>query len=50
MREMISKMLVLAYDVLEAAEWHARERVRLEAKGRKMPYADGQIVEDVRRS
>jgi tRNA(fMet)-specific endonuclease VapC len=36
-------MPALAYDA-RAAEWHARERVRLEAAGRPMPYADGQIA------
>lgn len=27
-----------------AAEWHAPERVRLGARGRALPFADGQIV------
>ena len=43
MREVIAKMPVLPYDA-KAAEWHARERVRLEAAGRTLPYADGQIA------
>jgi tRNA(fMet)-specific endonuclease VapC len=43
MRDVVAKMPVLPYDA-PAAEWHARERARLEAKGRKMPYADGQIA------
>jgi tRNA(fMet)-specific endonuclease VapC len=43
MRDVVAKMPVLPYDAA-AAEWHARERARLEAKGRKMPYADGQIA------
>jgi len=43
MRDVISKMPVLAYDGA-AAELHARERTRLEAAGRPMPYADGQIA------
>jgi tRNA(fMet)-specific endonuclease VapC len=43
MREVVMKMPALPYDA-QAAEWHARERVRLEAAGRSMPYADGQIA------
>jgi tRNA(fMet)-specific endonuclease VapC len=43
MRDVVSKMPVLPYDA-KAAEWHARERVRLEATGRTLPYADGQIA------
>jgi tRNA(fMet)-specific endonuclease VapC len=42
-RDVVAKMPVLPYDA-PAAEWHARERVRLEAAGRPMPYADGQIA------
>jgi tRNA(fMet)-specific endonuclease VapC len=42
-RDVVTKMPVLPYDAA-AAEWHARERVRLEAAGRPMPYADGQIA------
>ena len=34
---------ILPYDLL-AAEWHARERVRLEASGRTTPFIDGQIA------
>jgi len=34
---------VLPYD-LSAAEWHARERVRLEATGQVTPFVDGQIA------
>jgi tRNA(fMet)-specific endonuclease VapC len=34
---------ILPYDLL-AAEWHARERVRLEASGRATPFIDGQIA------
>jgi tRNA(fMet)-specific endonuclease VapC len=34
---------ILPYDQL-AAEWHARERVRLEASGRATPFIDGQIA------
>ena len=34
---------VLPYD-LSAAEWHARERVRLEATGKVTPFIDGQIA------
>ena len=43
MRDVVGKMPVLAYDA-RAAEWHARERRRLEGAGRSMPYADGQIA------
>jgi tRNA(fMet)-specific endonuclease VapC len=43
MRDVVMRMTVLPYDSL-AADWHARERVRLEARGRTMPYADGQIA------
>jgi len=43
MRDVVAKMPVLAYDA-KVAEWHARERVRLEAQGRTLPYADGQIA------
>jgi tRNA(fMet)-specific endonuclease VapC len=43
MRDVVMRMTVLPYDS-RAADWHARERVRLEAKGRTMPYADGQIA------
>lgn len=43
MRDVVLKMTVLPYDGA-AADWHARERARLEAKGRTMPYADGQIA------
>jgi tRNA(fMet)-specific endonuclease VapC len=43
MRDVVAKMAVFPYDA-EAAEWHARERVRLETTGRKMPYPDGQIA------
>jgi tRNA(fMet)-specific endonuclease VapC len=34
---------ILDYDRM-AAEWHARERVRLEAAGRTPPFIDGQIA------
>ncbi len=43
MRDVVAKMSVLPYDAA-AAECHARERARLEASGRSMPYADGQIA------
>jgi tRNA(fMet)-specific endonuclease VapC len=43
MRDVVQKMSVLPYDA-KAAEWHARERARLDAAGRPMPYADGQIA------
>lgn len=34
---------ILPYDLL-AAEWHARERARLEAMGKSTPFIDGQIA------
>ena len=34
---------ILPYDH-SAAEWHARERVRLEAGGKTTPFIDGQIA------
>lgn len=34
---------ILDYD-RPAAEWHARERARLEARGETPPFADGQIA------
>src|SRR5258708_4582275 len=43
MSDVVAKMAVLSYDA-PAADWHARERARLEAAGRKLPYADGQIA------
>jgi tRNA(fMet)-specific endonuclease VapC len=43
MREVVTKMSAFSYDA-KAAEWHARERARLDAAGRTMPYADGQIA------
>jgi tRNA(fMet)-specific endonuclease VapC len=43
MRDVVTKITALPYDA-KAAEWHARERARLEAAGRPMPYADGQIA------
>ena len=42
-RDVVGRMTVLPYDA-PAAEWHARERVRLETAGRPIPYADGQIA------
>ncbi len=38
-----SAMPVLAYDE-RAAEWHARERARLEKAGRSVPFRDSQIA------
>jgi tRNA(fMet)-specific endonuclease VapC len=43
MQDVVAKITVLAYDA-RVAEWHARERARLERAGRPMPYADGQIA------
>ena len=39
----LGTMPVIAYD-REAAEWHARERARLESKGETPAFADGQIA------
>lgn len=36
-------MLILPYDD-RAAEWHAKERVRLSSKGKALPFVDGQIA------
>jgi tRNA(fMet)-specific endonuclease VapC len=38
-----SDLPILPYD-LAAAKWHARERTRLEAKGRPVPFRDSQIA------
>jgi tRNA(fMet)-specific endonuclease VapC len=43
LRDVLARVPVLPYDA-PAAEWHARERARLEAIGRKAPYMDGQIA------
>ena len=43
MREVVAKLPVRPYEA-RAAEWHARDRVRLERTGRNLPYADGQIA------
>jgi tRNA(fMet)-specific endonuclease VapC len=43
MREVVTKMPAFSYDA-KAAEWHARERARLDITGRTMPYAVGQIA------
>lgn len=37
------RLPVLPYDT-DAAEWHARERARLESMGRSPPFVDGQIA------
>jgi tRNA(fMet)-specific endonuclease VapC len=34
---------VLSYDAI-AADWHAAERARLDARGRRPPFVDGQIA------
>jgi tRNA(fMet)-specific endonuclease VapC len=38
-----AELPILDYD-RPAAEWHARERARLEAKGRMLDRADGEIA------
>ena len=44
LREVIAACIpMLPYD-RAAAEWHARERARLEAAGHPPPFADGQIA------
>jgi tRNA(fMet)-specific endonuclease VapC len=42
-REVVQKMTIVPYEA-RAAEWHARERARLDDDGKPMPYADGQIA------
>ncbi|HET9226898.1 MAG TPA: type II toxin-antitoxin system VapC family toxin [Thermoanaerobaculia bacterium] len=39
----VSNLPILPYDSL-AAEWHAMQRARLEAKGRVTSFSDGQIA------
>lgn len=39
----LTTMPILDYD-RTAAEWHARERARLAARGQTPPFADGQIA------
>ena len=39
----VEALPVLAYDAA-AAEWHAKERARLEAAGKSPPFVDGQIA------
>jgi tRNA(fMet)-specific endonuclease VapC len=43
LRDVVMRLPAIPYDE-KAAEWHARERARLQAAGRPMPYADGQIA------
>lgn len=47
LREAIARLRahypILDYDAA-SADWHARERARLEAKGRHLEFADGQIA------
>ena len=44
----LEEVLLASFPILDygraAAEWHARERVRLEAAGRTPPFIDGQIA------
>ena len=42
-RVVLTAFPILDYD-REAAEWHARERARLAARGETPPFADGQIA------
>jgi len=39
----VIELPILPYDSA-AAEWHAAQRARLEAKGRVIPFVDGQIA------
>lgn len=41
--DVLPKMPILNYDTA-AAEWHARERVRLTARGQTPKFTDGQIA------
>lgn len=43
LRSVVSSVPILSYD-RAAAEWHARERHRLERKGTPVPLLDGQIA------
>ena len=43
LNEFVATLKILDYD-RAAAEWHARERVRLAAQGETAEYADGQIA------
>lgn len=44
LREVVEPaMPILPYDAA-AAQWHGRSRAALEAKGRSVPFADGQIA------
>jgi len=43
LRDVLAKVPVLPY-ATAAAQWHARERARLEALGRTAPYTDSQIA------
>jgi tRNA(fMet)-specific endonuclease VapC len=43
LRDVVLQFSVIPYDVA-AADWHARERARLEVTGRTLPYADGQLA------
>jgi tRNA(fMet)-specific endonuclease VapC len=42
-RVILASMPILEYDYT-AADWHARERARLEKRGQTPPFADGQIA------
>ena len=39
----IGRLPVLPYDTA-AADWHAKERARMAARGKSAPFADGQIA------
>ena len=44
LRDVVQPLLaVLSYDAM-AADWHAGERARLEARGKGPPFVDGQIA------
>lgn len=43
MEVVLPTLPILDYDQ-RAAEWHAEERVRLERRGRALPFVDGQIA------
>jgi tRNA(fMet)-specific endonuclease VapC len=48
LREVVQATLVIVPYSKAAAEWHAEERARMEAKGRPRPFGDGQIAATAR--
>jgi tRNA(fMet)-specific endonuclease VapC len=48
LREVVQATFVILPYSQAAAEWHADERARMEARGRVRPFADGQIAATAR--